>query len=765
MIFAGIDCKRASLIWGMTLIFMSFTTSAFSQINLETRKDGAASGDKLGWAVAGVGDINGDGVPDYIVGAPYSDPSGLTSAGSAFVFSGADGTLLYQKNGTSKAEGLGYWVAGAGDVNGDSRPDFIVASQNQAFIYSGANGALLYRKSGGGPVAGAGDLNGDGRADFLVSSVSQTSVYSGADGALLYQKAGGSAIDGLGDIDGDGRSDFIVCDQYADPGLTNAGSAYVYSGATGVLLYQKDGAVSSDLFGSSAAGVGDINGDGVPDFIIGARLADIGGFINAGAAYVYSGATGALLFRKNGAAGEQWGESVSGAGDVDGDGRDDFMIGSIWANPGGLSSAGSVFVISGATGALLYQANGTIAYENFGYSLSKVGDLSGNGRSEFIVGGPNASPGGLLYAGSAYIYGQSGGSDPCNPDIVPPSLVCHPDKRITCGQTVVFDEPTATDNCDYDPTINVVSTTQASGPGVGEITHTRTWTAIDMSGNVSAPCSQNVIYYCEETSSNRSQIAESSNNCASFMSGNATDLTGICCSVRNNKISKSVPSTFLYYILLTAPGASFTVEILQSRDDAGVPYFGIARNGITVYDNCTAIGTGNSTDSGQGQVRFTGASVGKTYVIAVKYTASSLNGFYVGPDPLVVHYDFVAQLDGAEITRDPDGLDLRSCSRMNHLVGPGTPAAGLVIGNYPNPFNASTQIRFALVEDGVVQIEIFNVLGQKVRTLVDEFKIAGEYSIIWDGSDGSGGMVATGIYFCRISTTYETEIIKLNMIK
>ncbi|MBU8934523.1 MAG: FG-GAP repeat protein, partial [candidate division Zixibacteria bacterium] len=448
MISRSFSNRRPSVYWLILLISISLHTNAFGQYNLLVQKDGAVAGDKLGWSVAGAGDVNGDGVPDYLIGMPYCDPSGMTSAGSAIVYSGASGAILFRKDGAAINEGLGYYVSGTGDVNGDGRADFIVTNQTQAFVYSGANGGLLHQKAAGGPVAGASDVNGDGYADFMISNFSQTSVYSGATGDLLYQKTGGSAIAGIGDIDGDGKADFIVCDHYADPGFTNGGSAYVYSGATGSLLYQKNGHLDYDLFGSSAAGAGDVNGDGTPDFIVGARLADLQ---NSGAAYVYSGATGTLLYQKNGEADEQWGHSVSGAGDVNGDGRADFLVGSIYADPAGHSSAGSVFLFSGATGNLMQRFDGTVTYENFGYAMSSIGDLNGNGRSAFIIGGPNAHPGGRSRAGSAYIYGDGDLGDPCDSDVIVPTLVCQADKQIGCGESVVFDEPTATDNCDPSP--------------------------------------------------------------------------------------------------------------------------------------------------------------------------------------------------------------------------------------------------------------------------------------------------------------------------
>ncbi len=272
--------------FGFTFSFLvfPFTASAYGQATLLYKKDGVAFQDQFGHSVAYAGDVNGDGTPDFIIGAPEADPGGLDRAGCAYVYSGANGTLLYQKNGTSIFDRFGSSVAYAGDV------------------------------------------------------------------------------------DGDGRDDFIIGARFADPGgLTGAGSAYVYSGATGILLHNKNGAASGDALGFSVASAGDVNNDGKADFIVGAFGADPGGLGSAGSAYVYSGAMGALLYQKDGATvGDQLGFSVASAGEVDGDGRPDFIISARLADSGMPFSAGSAYVYSGATGTLLHQKDGVAAFDMFG---------------------------------------------------------------------------------------------------------------------------------------------------------------------------------------------------------------------------------------------------------------------------------------------------------------------------------------------------------------------------------------------------------------
>jgi len=400
------------------------------------QKDGAAAANYWGRAVAGAGDVNGDGRGDFIVGGRSA------SAGSAYVYSGLDGALLYQKNGAELGDNFGYSVAGAGDVNGDGRADFIIgapdanagyAAAGSVYVYSGLDGSLLYQKNGaavvdrlGWSVAGAGDVNGDGKADFIISApnadpggradAGSAYVYSGLNGALLYQKDGAAANDclgwsvaGAGDVNGDGRADFIIGALGADPGgRANAGSAYVYSGLNGALLYQKDGAAAGDALGGSVAGAGDVNGDGEADFIIGARYASPGGLSNAGSAYVYSGLNGALLYQKDGAAAYDWlGCSVAGAGDVNGDGYADFIIGADSTRPGGRRGAGSAYVYSGLDSMLFYWKGGAAAGDLLGYSVAGIGDINGDGKADVIIGAPYADPGGRNSAGSAYVL-QSG---------------------------------------------------------------------------------------------------------------------------------------------------------------------------------------------------------------------------------------------------------------------------------------------------------------------------------------------------------------------
>ena len=396
-----------------------------------------SAGEEFGGSVSSAGDVNGDGFADLIVGTRRDGPNGR-DPGNARVFSGIDGSVLYTFNGDGAS------VSGAGDVNGDGFDDLIVGAPNtenngtrsgSARVYSGVDGSVLYKFDGdsnnsqfGISVSGAGDVNGDGFADLIVgASLSDNNgrnsgsakVFSGVDGSVLYTFDGdgdsflssfGESVSGAGDVNGDGFDDLIVGARGVDKNGRdiNFGRARVFSGVDGSVLYNFDGDSAGDQFGESVSGAGDVNGDGFADLIVGARFDD-NNAPSSGSARVLSGSDGSVLYNFDGdSAGDFLGGSVSGAGDVNGDGFDDLIVGVDRDDNNGTDS-GSARVLSGSDGSVLYVFDGNSAGDQFGFSVSGAGDVNGDGIADLIVGAPRDDDSAIV-SGRARVLSGSDGS-------------------------------------------------------------------------------------------------------------------------------------------------------------------------------------------------------------------------------------------------------------------------------------------------------------------------------------------------------------------
>ncbi len=422
----------------VTLLAVTLPLLAAASFSDPTILTGSAPADYLGTVVVGAGDVDGDGYPDLLVGAGNSTADRVDAYLYLGGASGLGTTPAVTWTGDIAEPYFGTVVAGGGDVNGDGYTDILVGSPGEA--RSGVVGSVhLYYGGPGGPstvadvswvgsggfdqfgtsVAFAGDVNADGFDDLVLGSPDSSSgfgyvnVHLGSvtgpaeapdltwTGEVVYDGFG-QAVAGAGDIDGDGYADIVVG---ADGFESYTGRALVYlGGAVGPAATPATTLVGEypfDEFGRAVAGVGDVDGDGFGDVVIGAPFATT----FAGRAYLYMGsAAGLSAFPattwSGGSEYATLGVSVAGAGDVDADGYDDVVIGAF----GDSSYTGAAYLYTGSAGGVSSTAavtwTGEAADNYLGGSVAGVGDITGDGRADLAIGAMGYEG----YTGRVYVY-------------------------------------------------------------------------------------------------------------------------------------------------------------------------------------------------------------------------------------------------------------------------------------------------------------------------------------------------------------------------
>ncbi|MEZ6195873.1 MAG: hypothetical protein R3F20_09100 [Planctomycetota bacterium] len=425
----GLSTGTGILILGLSLALVSPSASIAQTVELPAIFTLLAANDEggLGTTVSLAGDVNGDGLDDLIVGIYAYLPAGGTPIPSRVrVISGLDGSIIHSFLGTGALDVIDGTATGLGDINGDGFADFALGARLADFaglntgrvtVFSGIDGSVIRTFDGTGigdelgtSLASAGDIDGDGIEDLIVGARSNDDgglqagsvyVFSGASGALLHQFMGavgdelGLSVAGPGDVNGDGVPDIVSGSPYADFPVVNAGYVRVYSGLDGSVLLNAAGAVTDGRWGATVGRAGDINGDGFADVIAGASLEASGGVINSGRVAVLSGFDGSVLFQDAaGGADYRIGHAVAGFGDLNGDGYDDFGY-SVPGDPTVLGATGRFDIYSGFDQTLLLRQFSATGTTRFGWGFASAGDADGDGRADIAVGTTNF-PGPLL---------------------------------------------------------------------------------------------------------------------------------------------------------------------------------------------------------------------------------------------------------------------------------------------------------------------------------------------------------------------------------
>ena len=418
--------------------------------------NGIDPGDQCGTAVSCAGDINGDGVSDLIISAPFANPIGINGGGECYViFGGAgigaggafdpstlNGTNGFVVNGVNNYDFIGSAVSSAGDINGDGMDDLAIGAYYAtvgSYYYSNEGRCFVVFGGAGVGVGGTVELSAlNGTNGFVVN------------GSESFDEVG-SAVSSAGDINGDGIDDLVI----GAPGefyvtYNNSSESYIIFGGAGVgaggvtsasMLNGANGFritnyATGEECGRGVSGAGDVNGDGMDDLIVGASGADPNGSYSGESYVIFGGAgvgggsggfdpgglNGANGFVLNGVnLGDRSGAAVSCAGDFNDDGIDDLLIGANGGDPNASNSgetylvfggagigAGGAFELSSLNGANGFVINGIGANDYSGDSVSSAGDVNGDGVGDLIIGAHGADPSGASSGASYVVFGGAG---------------------------------------------------------------------------------------------------------------------------------------------------------------------------------------------------------------------------------------------------------------------------------------------------------------------------------------------------------------------
>jgi hypothetical protein len=769
----------------------------------------------LGESVAAAGDVNGDGYADVVIGSKGYDGD-FDDEGRALIFHGGHGGLAVEPatvvTGGKADAYFGQSVMTAGDVDGDGYSDVVVGAPNYDGDENDVGCARVFRghalglaEAPGWMVAGgqnsaglgaalatAGDVNGDGFDDVIVGAWNYDGGYvdegraevylgsaSGPEAAPAWAKVSGqesahfgSAVGSAGDVDGDGYDEVIVGAPDYDATYVNAGMAWLYYGSASGLAtipdWHDSGRHAEAHFGGSVASIGDANGDGYSDIAVGSYGFGSTGQSDEGAVYVYYGHPGALSgvdwsFESN-VAGANLGWSVAGAGDVDGDGFSDLVVGAPYYD-GGNDDEGKVYVFYGSDTGFPPAPNWTkepnVTDAQFGYSVATAGDVDGDGYSDMVVGAPGHSAGqtgeglAFLYRGSVsgllaapYWTGQG------NQNYVwyGRSVSSAGDVNGDGYSDVIIGAPFYTNDQSYEGRAFLYYGSPSS-----YLSYTPDWTAEGDQANASFGWA----------------VARAGDT-------NGDGFSDVLVSAYNYSGDENFEGRVYCYLGNGGDGVARRPRQFQTGAVTLLGTLGLSSTKGTFWlgaNGCSAAGCGDvhlEWQTARFGEDFDGAAIESGSPCAYGSQVCERVWVFGGDDlyhwrarvasksPYFPHTPWLTLSDNG-----PQEADLRI---EGYPPGVDSPAGGLprraeLGGNYPNPFNPQTTIRYSLAVAAPVELVIFDPAGRRIRTLLNERQLAGAYTVNWDGKSDAGSPVASGVYLCRLVAGDEVVTGKMALVR
>jgi hypothetical protein len=685
--------------------------------------------DNFGIQVSNAGDVNNDGYDDVFVGSLYYN----SEFGRANIYYGGnpmDNTADVTMNGTASGNFFANSISGAGDLNGDGYEDVIIGEPEymddlgRVFAYFGGNpmnntADLTIIGEGsenyfGESVSDAGDLNNDGYDDVIIGAEGYNDdegrvyIYFGdfsmdnvAD--VVLSGAGGTyfgySVSGAGDINGDGYDDVIV-----------GGSGYfdIYYGGNPMDNISDLTINGASSFGETVSDAGDVNNDGYDDVIVGANDYNSA----KGSAFIYFGGNpmnNTVDVTLNGEnAYDYFGQAVSGAGDLNNDGYDDVVVGA----PDYSSSTGRAYVFYGGS-PMNSEADiimtGEAANNRFGFSVSGAGNVNGDAYDDVVVGARGYDS----YRGKAYIY--LGGSSMDNTS----------DITMT-GENIW-------DNFSY------------SVSNAGDINHDGYDDVIVGAYGFNSSTGRVYVYYGGSTMDNNADVIidgekenDSFGSSVSFageVNGDGYDdiITGTGSYPYNGKAyiysDDSAPLP-IELISFTGKVVNNKVELnWQTATEVNNYGFEILRSAQNEFGNWIKIGFVNGCGNSNSPKRY-------------KYIDDNPTG----------SNKFLYRLKQIDTDGNFDYTDIIEVDII--------PTEFNLSQNYPNPFNFSTRIKFSLPTATGLHLELINLVGESIRTILAGKYEAGFFEVEVDLSD-----LPSGLYFYKLQSDNIVKVKKLMLLK